>query len=208
MGRTTRDGAAATMPIVRIVFIGVGLPLIGSMHTGVLDKFDNSVLGQHAGPTRVVLSTYVDFEAWMMNDRLAIPFQATVAWNGDQASSGAMMSVRTSALAINKQSHGATFNGIGTKANDAESAWKNGTVSVGTGASDDFKAVFSTFGIIGKYIGSNEISASDFESGIKSSITQLDESADVKKSCFVEKDGYGDVDGFGEERGRSRSITR
>ena len=196
-------GSAIKKLIVRVVFIGVGLPLIGSMYTSVLDKFDDSVLGQHAGPTRVVLSTYVDFEAWMMNDRLGIPDQATVSWNGDQASSDAMMSVRTSALAINKQSHGATFNGIsiGTKANDAESAWKDGTVSVGTGASDDFKAVFSTFGIIGKYIGSNEIAASDFESGIKSSITQLDESADVKKSWFVDKDSYGDVEGFGEEKG-------
>ncbi|MFJ1733311.1 hypothetical protein [Streptomyces sp. NPDC088254] len=196
-------GSAIKKLIVRVVFIGVGLPLIGSMYTSVLDKFDNSVLGQHAGPTRVVLSTYVDFEAWMMNDRLGIPDQATVSWNGDQASSDAMMSVRTSALAINKQSHGATFNGIsiGTKVNDAESAWKDGTVSVGTGASDDFKAVFSTFGIIGKYIGSNEIAASDFESGIKSSITQLDESAEVKKSWFVDKDSYGDVEDFGEEEG-------
>ncbi|MGW0538308.1 hypothetical protein [Streptomyces sp. NPDC003032] len=197
-------GSAIKKLIVRVVFIGVGLPLVGSMYSSVLGKFDDSVLGQHAGPTRVVLSTYVDFEAWMMNDRLGIPDQATVSWKGDQASPDAMMSVRTSALAINKQSHGATFNGIniGTKANDAEAAWKDGTVSVtGGGASDDFKAVFSTFGIIGKYIDSSEVAASDFESGIKSSITQLDESADVKKSWFVDKNSYGDVEQFGEEKG-------
>ncbi|MEV0412378.1 hypothetical protein AB0I68_16615 [Streptomyces sp. NPDC050448] len=197
-------GSAIKKLIVRVVFIGVGLPLVGSMYSSVLGKFDDSVLGQHAGPTRVVLSTYVDFEAWMMNDRLGIPDQATVSWNDDQASPDAMMSVRTSALAINKQSHGATFNGIsiGTKVNDAESAWKDGTVSGNGGrASDDFKAVFSTFGIIGKYIASNEIAASDFESGIKSSITQLDESADTKKGWFVDKKTYGDVKEFGEEKG-------
>ncbi|WP_412075544.1 hypothetical protein ACLF6K_06375 [Streptomyces xanthophaeus] len=197
-------GSAIKKLIVRVVFIGVGLPLVGSMYSSVLGKFDDSVLGQHAGPTRVVLSTYVDFEAWMMNDRLGIPDQATVSWNGDQASPDAMMSVRTSALAINKQSHGATFSGIniGTKANDAESAWKDGTVSVtGGSASDDFKAVFSTFGIIGKYISSSEVAASDFESGIKSSITQLDESSDVKKRWFVDKSSYGDVKEFGEEKG-------
>ncbi|GLX36878.1 hypothetical protein Sros01_29510 [Streptomyces roseochromogenus] len=197
-------GSAIKKLIVRVVFIGVGLPLVGSMYSGVLGKFDDSVLGQHAGPTRVVLSTYVDFEAWMMNDRLGIPDQATVSWDGDQASPDAMMSVRTSALAINKQSHGATFNGIniGTKAKDAESAWKDGTVSVNGGrASDDFKAVFSTFGIIGRYIASNEMAASDFESGIKTSITQLDESSDTKKSWFVDKKTYGDVKEFGEEKG-------
>ncbi|WP_328964195.1 hypothetical protein [Streptomyces virginiae] len=197
-------GSAIKKLIVRVVFIGVGLPLVGSMYSSVLGKFDDSVLGQHAGPTRVVLSTYVDFEAWMMNDRLGIPEEATVSWNDDQASPDAMMAVRTSALAINKQSHGATFNGIniGTKAKDAESAWKDGTVSVTGGrASDDFKAVFSTFGIIGKYIASNEIAASDFESGIKTSITQLDESSDTKKLWFVEKKSYGDVKEFGEENG-------
>ncbi|WP_405824099.1 hypothetical protein OG705_28860 [Streptomyces sp. NBC_00838] len=196
-------GSAIKKLIVRVVFIGVGLPLVGSMYSSVLGKFDDSVLGQHAGPTRVVLSTYVDFEAWMMNDRLGIPDQATVSWNGDQASPDAMMSVRTSALAINKQSHGATFNGIsiGTKTNDAESAWKDGTVSVtGGSASDDLTAVFSTFGIIGKYIASIEVAASDFESGIKSSITQLDESPDVKKRWFVDKSSYGDVEEFGEEK--------
>ncbi|MGW6604253.1 hypothetical protein [Streptomyces sp. NPDC055036] len=211
-------GSAIKKLIVRVVFIGVGLPLIGSMYTGVLNKFDDSVLGQHAAATRVVLSTYVDFEAWMMNDRLAIPDQASVSWSGDQASPDAMMSVRTSTLAINKQSHGATFDGIsiGTKVNDAESAWKSGTVSgykctlqadgsaskdcLDSSASDDFRAVFSTFGIIGKYIAGNEVAASDFESGIKSSITQLDESSDVKKSWFVDKDSYGDVDKFGEEK--------
>ncbi|MCM2394195.1 hypothetical protein [Streptomyces albipurpureus] len=196
-------GSAIKKLIVRVVFIGVGLPLVGSMYSSVLGKFDDSVLGQHAGPTRVVLSTYVDFEAWMMNDRLGIPDQATVSWNGDQASPDAMMSVRTSALAINKQSHGSTFDGIsiGTKANDAESAWKDGMVSAGGSASDDFQAVFSTFGIIGKYIASSEVTASDFESGIKSSITQLDESSDAKKSWFVDKSSYGDVEEFGEEKG-------
>ncbi|MEW1630487.1 hypothetical protein AB0387_24335 [Streptomyces sp. NPDC089173] len=197
-------GSAIKKIVVRVVFIGLGLPLVGSMYSSVLGKFDDSVLGQHAGPTRVVLSTYVDFEAWMMNDRLGIPDQATISWKGDQASPDAMMSVRTSALAINKQAHGATFNGIsiGTKANDAESAWKDGTVSVTGGSSaDDFKAVFSTFGIIGKYIASSEMAASDFESGIKSSITQLDESSDAKKSWFVDKSSYGDVEEFGEEKG-------
>ncbi|MFC9755221.1 hypothetical protein, partial [Streptomyces sp. NPDC056921] len=212
-------GSAIKKLIVRVVFIGVGLPLIGSLYTGVLDKFDDSVLGQHAGPTRVVLSTYVDFGAWMTNDRLGVPDQASVSWDGDQASPNAMMSVRTSALAINKQSHGAMFDGIsiGPGVSDAESAWKSGTVSgykctvksndsaskdcLDSSASDDFMAVFSTFGIIGKYIASNEVAASDFESGIKSSITQLDESSDVKKSWFVDNDSYGDVEEFGEDTG-------
>lgn len=77
-------GSAIKKLIVRIVYIGVGLPLIGSLYTGVLDKFDDSLLGQHSGPTRVVLSTYVDFESWAMNDRLGIPDAAEIAWDNGQ----------------------------------------------------------------------------------------------------------------------------
>src|SRR6059036_1895736 len=99
------------------------------MYSSVLGKFDYSLLGQHAGPTRVVLSTYVDFEAWMMNDRLAVPDQASISWEDGQAGSESMMSVRNSALAINAQANPA-FSGIsiGTKTSDAEAAWRAGTV--------------------------------------------------------------------------------
>ncbi|WP_219152409.1 rhomboid family intramembrane serine protease [Amycolatopsis sp. TNS106] len=194
-------GSAIKKLLVRIVFIGVGLPLIGSMYTGVLDKFDDSLLGQHSGPTRVVLSTYVDFEAWAMNDRLGIPDEADIAWDNGQASSNALMSVRTTALAINKQSHGSIYAGItvGKKATDAEAAWREGTTRVDRTATDDANAVFRTFGIIGNYITGTEVAASDFESGIKSSITKLDVATDDKKEWFIDKKGYGDLDAFGED---------
>jgi hypothetical protein len=196
-------GSAIKKLIVRVVFLGVGLPLIGSIYTSVLDKFDDSILGQHAGPTRVVLSTYVDFEAWMMNDRLGIPDAASISWNGRQAGPESMMSVRTSALAINAQSHGRTFEGIriGTKTDDAVAAWRNGTVAIDDTGTDDFRAVFATFAILGNYIAGTEVAASDFESGIKSSITRLDVDTDVKRKWFVDRNSYGDVEGFGTQGG-------
>ncbi|WP_353712324.1 hypothetical protein [Arthrobacter sp. K5] len=205
-------GSAIKKLIVRVVFIGVGLPLIGSMYTGVLNKFDDSLIGQHAGPTRVVLSTYVDFNAWMMNDRLGIPDEASISWDGGQAGSESMMSVRNTALAINKQSHGDTYADInvGKRTDSAEAAWRNGTVDTGGSAGDDVHAVFTTFGILNNYIAGREIAASDFESGIKTSITNLDVmptysvlngKVDAKEDWFVNKASYGDVERFGEERG-------
>lgn len=195
-------GSAIKKLIIRVVFIGVGLPLLGSMYTGVLDKFDDSLLGQHAGPTRVVLSTYVDFEAWMMNDRLAIPDQASISWEDGQAGSESMMSVRNSALAVNAEAN-REFSGIsiGTKTSDAEAAWRAGTVDVGGSAGDDVQAVFSTFGILNRYISGQITSASDFESGIKSAITDLDVADGDKKEWFVDDKSYGDVEGFGEQGG-------
>ncbi|SFQ68005.1 hypothetical protein SAMN05421854_1196 [Amycolatopsis rubida] len=128
-----------------------------------LDKFDDSLLGQHSGPTRVVLSTYVDFQSWAMNDHLGIPDAAQIAWDRGRANADSMMSVRASALAINKQSHGATYAGIdaGKKAGDAQTAWREGTTGVDRTAADDAKAVYATFGIVGDYIAGNEVAASD-----------------------------------------------
>lgn len=206
-------GSAIKKLIVRVVFIGVGLPLLGSMYTGVLDKFDDSLVGQHSGPTRVVLSTYVDFEAWMMNDRLGVPDEASISWDDGQAGPESTMSVRNSALAINKQSHGDTYAdiNISSKTDDAGESWRNGTVDPGDSAGDDVQAVFTTFGILNGYIGGREIAASDFESGIKTSITNLDEmpafysvlngKSDAKEDWFVNKASYGDVEKFGEEKG-------
>lgn len=196
-------GSAIKKLIVRIVFIGVGVPLVGSMYTSVLDKFDDSVLGQHAGPTRVVLSTYVDFEAWMMDDRLAIPAEATVSWDNGQAGSDAQMAVRTSALAINVQSHGGIFAdvNVGAKATDAESAWRVGSPDLMT-PETDATAFGTTLAMLNRYILGAEAHASDFESGVKSSIGQVPDdevSSDDRAGWFVGDRGYGDVDQFGEQ---------
>lgn len=210
-------GLAIKKLIVRIVFIGVGLPLLGSLYTGVLDKFDDSVWGSQAGPTRVVLSTYVDFNSWMMNDRLAVPDAALIGWDGDRASNDAMMAVRTSALAINVQSHGSTFSGIdiGTKPGDARTAWEDGTASYGRPdgctiaedgtaspqceVSDDAAAVGATYSMLGRYIVGEKATASGFESAIKSEIMSLDVSSDTKKEWFIDDASYGDDNRFGDE---------
>ncbi len=190
-------GSAIKKFVVRVVFIGVGIPLIGSMYTSTLNKFSDSIMGQHAGPTRVVLSTYVDFERWMMNDRLGIPDQASIGWKDGQASPASLMAVRTTALAINSQSNPA-FSGISirTGAGDAESAWKDGNTGITDTEGADVTAVFSTFGMLNDYIGSRQVAASDFESGIKTSIGKLENPKAA--AWFVNEDTYGDVEEFGE----------
>lgn len=195
-------GGAIKKLIVRIIFIGVGVPLLGSMYTSVLDKFDDSLMGAHSGPTRVVLSTYVDFDSWAMNNRLHVPEGASIGWNADkgQADPTSLMSVRNSALAINVASNDA-YSGIdvGTTTGNAEAAWKDGSVVSMSGGSDSgWQAVFNTFGILNRYIAGAETSASDFESGIKG---QLSGSADEgqKEAWFTDSYTYGDVENFGTE---------
>lgn len=204
-GRDRRAGMLKKFAI-RLIFIGVGLPLVGSMYTAVLDKFDDSLLGQHAGTTRVVLTTYVDFNAWMNNERLRIPENASIGWKDGQADSNSMMNVRSTALAINKASH-SEFSGISdvTGQDTVEDAWSQGLKGMEEKTTmDDASAVFGVFGILGNYIGTNEIAASDFESSIKTSVDNIpDDVSDnaTKRSWFIDKNSYGDVKRFGEEKG-------
>lgn len=223
--RMDRGGAIKKF-VVRLVFIGFGLPILGSMYTAVLTTFDDSMLGSHNGPTRVVLSTYVDFSSWMGNDRLAIPADATIAWQDGRASNDSVMNARRSALAINVQSHGSTFKDItvgSDKLTNAGNAFREGTGSgdckrtidkkgkltdscgeegsAGSGA--DTSAVATTVGMLTSHITSERVSASDFESGIKSEITGMPNAkAEVEERAAWfsgEGDkGYSEVKEFGE----------
>ncbi len=195
-------GSAVKKFFVRLIFIGVGLPLVGSMYSAVLNNFDDSLMGQQAGPTRVVLSNYTDFESWMMNGRLAIPDGATIEWDGNAPSSTSQASVRTTARAINAASNPA-FSGLapGTAGGSAEDAWEDGTGNFNAGEQSDANTVFHTFGLIGRYMSGDIVAASDFESGVKTDISNLDASAEDKKDWFVNKSSYGDVEKFGVEDG-------
>lgn len=198
-------GGAAKKFIVRLSFLVLGLPLLGSMYTAVLNQFNDKILSEHSGPTRVILMTYVDFESWASNDRLSIPAAAKIGWAKDQASTDAIMSVRTSALAINKQTHGEVYADIklpGT-ASSAHDAWKSGTPGREDQESNTgTEAVFTTFGMLTRYLASSTVAASDFESKIKEAIGQLPPEVanrETKKKWFIDKAGYGDEKGFGEE---------
>ncbi|MDN5724032.1 MAG: hypothetical protein L0H20_13740, partial [Corynebacterium sp.] len=195
-------GSAIKKLVVRVVFIGVGLPLLGSLYTGVLDKFDDSLMGQHSGPTRVVLSTYVDFDAWAMNGRLHIPDEASIGWNEKkgQADPSSQMSVRTTALAINAQSHSVLNDmNVGTERSDATSAWEDGSAVSMSGTGDSVGQVVTTFGILNRFISGAETTASDFESGIKGNLSETVEDSELKEKWFIKKDTYGDVEEFGIE---------
>lgn len=207
--------------MVRVLFIAVGLPLIGSMYTGVLDKFD-SVTAQAGGASNVVLSTYVDFGGWMNEDRLAIPETASIGWDAGRgaASSQATMSARSSALAINKSQkayEGAGDSGALTE--DASAAFRSSaamescentitedaagavTVSESTGCESDGNLVGSVISLLARYVSSQQIYASDFESSIKGEIANMSDVKSKDKSAWFTHDSYKDSEKFGDEGG-------
>src|SRR5699024_6530014 len=54
---------------IRLLFIGLGLPLLGSMYTNTISSMSDAADSGNAGSTKIVLSTYVDFEGWALDQR-------------------------------------------------------------------------------------------------------------------------------------------
>lgn len=63
--------------VKKLMFIAVGIPLIGGLYTGTLSKLQQSVSNDNAA-SQIVASTFVDFESWSSNSRLGIPNKALI----------------------------------------------------------------------------------------------------------------------------------
>ncbi len=167
-------GSAVKKFIVRLLFIGIGLPLIGSMYTGTLDSMTAATEGSGAGSSRVVMSTYVDFESWATKSRLAVPDGATIEWDtsSNQPSGKAQGSVRNTALAINNKSLGLSLNAIVS----ADSFDASFAKQVMDGEKKDAKASENTFvktaDMLLRYIGGAKVSAASFETIAKGDLSQ------------------------------------
>lgn len=63
----------------RLLIICLGVPIIGSFYTTMLNALgtDLSLSGSQAGSTRILLSTFMDFETWAKTLRLGIPSSGT-----------------------------------------------------------------------------------------------------------------------------------
>lgn len=93
---------------IRITYLTLGIPLLGVTYTSALNSMEGA--SGRSGTVHaqgVVLSTYVDFEKWAMDYRLAVPNNApdqAVTWfEGDgQPMSDSQVKVRKTALAINQ----------------------------------------------------------------------------------------------------------
>ncbi|WP_257479043.1 hypothetical protein [Acidipropionibacterium jensenii] len=187
--------------LIRILAIGLALPLVGGIYTSVLHQFDSSWTDGGSGASKVVLSTYVDFNQWMTVNRLAVPSDATIAWNYKQnhATDASLMNARNTALLINTQSFGTVFSNQGvTTARTAAQAWAQGNPDSSGDSSvvKDNRSFSTVLGILSRYTTGASIQASDYESSIKASIssnTRL-KGTDGKPAINWFTNHYGDPD--------------
>ncbi|MFE9245242.1 hypothetical protein [Nocardiopsis sp. NPDC006938] len=155
--------------VVRLFFIVLGVPLLGSMYTGVLNSLDLASSGGNSGPTRVVLSTFVDFEAWAMQQRLRVPDESLgvyIEWNYDEnAPSGrSQASVRDLALVVNAQVLG--LPNVDPLGADNDSSWTE--KALGADESEFTQTNYAQVSdVMWRYIQNEHISASSFETDVK-----------------------------------------
>ncbi|WP_435109325.1 hypothetical protein [Nocardiopsis synnemataformans] len=166
-------GSGLKKLIIRLLFIGLGLPLLGSMYTGMLNAMVFATEDGNSGSTRVVLSTFVDFESWAMDQRLRVPDQTYgvfIEWDPLQnAPSGrSQASVRDLAMLINAQVLGleGQIDPLGT---GADGSWGQSAL-----AGDESSFTQTQYGqvadILRRYMTGAHVSASTFENRSKSTL--------------------------------------
>lgn len=157
--------------LVRVVFLAFGLPLIGSLYTATLSTMKDASAGAGMGATRVVISTFVDFENWAKNSRLAVPEGTTLAWDSfTQAPTGdSVNKLRQTTAAINGIAHpGNEFKdvsslGVSSLGSLTAEAAKADESSIGNSA----KTYGATMGVLLRYLTAQRYEASDFETAVK-----------------------------------------
>lgn len=193
--------------VIRVLFLGVGLPLIGSMYTASLGVMKDATAGAGMGATRVVISTFVDFGNWAKKDRLAVPDNATLQWDSSkQAPTGASVNkLRQTTVAINKLANSGAFSsvsdidvsGLGSISTEAAKA-----DTTSSGGLKDFTYV-AAMEMLLRYTTAQSYQASDFDTAIKGRISQQASSGQEQvKSCAttwfnVQADGSTKADGKG-----------
>jgi hypothetical protein len=183
-------GGAFKKIVIRLLFIGIGLPLLGSMYTGMIDSMASASTSGNAGSARVVMSTYVDFENWAVKSRLAIPSKAIIEWDSSSAqpSGKAQSNVRNTALAINNQTHGLGLNQILTSGS-YDASWANQIMEGKTTDATTSANIFAkTVDMLVRYMQGSQISSASFETISKGDLTQstfyYEHGNDTVKSWF------------------------
>lgn len=198
--------------VIRMLFLGVGLPLIGSMYTASLGVMKDATAGAGMGATRVVISTFVDFENWAKKDRLAVPDNAMLQWDSSkQAPTGASVNkLRQTTVAINELANSGAFSFVSDidvsdlGSISTEAAKADTTLS---GGLEDFTYV-AAMEMLLRYTTAQSYQASDFDTAIKGRIGQQASSGQKQvKSCATTWFKV-QVDGLTKDDGKGCSATK
>lgn len=192
--------------VVRMLFLGFGLPLIGSMYTASLSVMKDATAGAGMGATRVVISTFADFEGWAKTNRLAVPLKgATLAWDPlkQAPTGGSVNKLRQTTVAINKLANKKAFEDVADINPSDLGSISTAAMEADTSADGGLpqRTYVAAMGMLLRYTNSQSYQASDFETAIKGRISQQASGGiEAAKTCAttwfnVQADGSTKADG-------------
>lgn len=174
-----RAGSIFRTFATRLVFICIGIPLLGGLYTASLDLASQSSWGSNFTPAanQVIASTLVDFESWATNGHLALPGGVTITVDTSDSSSGVVdagksTSVRGIARSINSSNSSMKDTGYGN-------SWTISLKNSSTAGSNN--KILGAYDVMGRYMSSAFYHASDFETTYKS--TKIDDES--RNSIFT-----------------------
>lgn len=198
--RKGNNGGRLKKLAVRLVFITVGIPILGGLYTGALNSLMNS-MGDTAGAmgaNKVVLSTYVDFETWATKNRLYVPNKAiggdscTAKVDYQTSSSGptnrSRAVLRNTVLCINANTD--IYGDLGqldgySQDGSVSSNW-NITMPGDTGGQNNLGNVMNTFSLLTRYMEGAQVSASSFETAYQAELNNyMNASEENRKQAKV-----------------------
>lgn len=196
MLRRYDKGGSFKKLVVRITFIAVGFALLGSTYTAALVSFKGADgNSKDINANRVVLTTYVDYDAWVMNKRLAIPPAVKLEWNSDKQTLGndTVTNLRDNVRNINAyidpaysyagnsdaSDIGMSYAGNVFRAADAESTnGSGGGITAGPMDGSDvigsgIKQFDAAWSLLNRYIRGDTVTSVAFEDRVKASYKKL-----------------------------------
>ena len=177
MSRRYMPGDGFKKLAIRIGFLTVGIPLLGVSYTGALESMQGaSGEAAQANASKIVGSTYVDFEKWV-DSRLALPNGVVMTWDKDnnRPSETTQANARESALKINAQNHPA-FEALVDKSSDFDENWAGSVTGEDKmDGADSASAYTTTLSMLNRYISGQSVSSASYESSVKGTLSQLAE---------------------------------
>ena len=168
---------------IRIGFLTVGIPLLGVTYTGALESMQGaSGDAGTANASKVVGSTYVDFEKWT-DGRLTPPKEVTdgdvsIGWDteNNRPTDESQATARDLALAVNSQSNPA-FSGFVDDAEGDEN-WIGNVTGRDQTDSSPTDTYTATLNMLNRYISGERVSSAAYESAVKGALTDLGDRSD------------------------------
>lgn len=191
--RTANKASKVKKYIIRIVFIAIGIPICGALYTSCLTNMSNFVEkgGTMVAPTKIIASTFLDFEAWASDSQLS-PSQYSVLSmdlynnNNDEGMvvNRTYIQLRRTCMSINAQSHAIS----GLKQSDiigAPDDSNGNSLTYETTDSSNYQSnrrgVSDTINLLYRYMSNDFYHASDWESQCKEKLTTTNAFDDTTK---------------------------